>query len=210
VTRPGADAESSWREAWRSLGIAEPPGLLSSLIARYNEPHRAYHNILHIQECFDALAPAVHLAERLAEVKLAIWFHDAIYDPRASDNEQASADLARESVLDGGGGRDEAHRIQELILATRHDRPVELKDARLLSDADLSILASPPERFDEYQMQIREEYSWMPREEFQFQRTRILKGFLERQAIYQTEWFASRLEEAARRNITRELATSPR
>src|SRR5687767_15395590 len=96
-------APGNWRDAWRRLGVPEPPGLLGALIARYSEPHRAYHNIRHIEECFHALAPAAHLAERLAEVHLALWFHDAIYDPRGKDNEQASADLARESGTRRGG-----------------------------------------------------------------------------------------------------------
>jgi len=188
--------------------MPEPPGILSTLIARYNEPHRAYHNIRHIEECFGALAPAADLAERLGEVHLALWFHDAIYDPRRKDNEQASADLARDSVVRAGLEQVSASRIHELIIATRHEVPAELADARLLADVDLAILASSAPRFLEYQAQIHQEYSWMPRDEFQRRRTMILKGFLERPAIYQTEWFAERLEKRARENIARELGIS--
>src|SRR5687768_12043317 len=126
-------APGNWRDAWSRLGVPEPPGLLSALIARYSEPHRAYHNIRHIDECFEALAPAAHLAERLAEVHLALWFHDAIYDPRRKDNEQASADLARASVIRAGAEPDTASRIHELIMATRHERPAERPDARLVA-----------------------------------------------------------------------------
>src|SRR5688500_8502349 len=198
-------APGNWRDAWSRLGVPEPPGLLGALIARYSEPHRAYHNIRHIEECFHALAPAAHLAERLAEVHLGLWFHDAIYDPRGKDNEQASADLARESVVRAGLEQDSASRIHELIIATRHQVPAERGDARLLAAVDLAILAAPDPRFREYQAQIHQEYSWMPRDEFQQRRTEILKGFLERPTIYQTEWFAEKLEKRARANIAREL-----
>ena len=201
-------AREAWRDAWSRLGVPEPPGLLSTLIARYSEPHRAYHNLEHIEECFEALAPAAHLAEYLAEVHLGLWFHDAIYDPRRKDNEQASADLARESVVHAGLEQDSARRIHELIIATRHIAAAELADARLVADVDLAILAAPAPRFLEYQAQIHHEYSWMPRDEFQRSRTMILKRFLERPAIYQTEWFAERLEKRARANIARELGIS--
>ena len=200
--------QAAWRDAWTHLGVTEPAGLLPGLIARYNEPHRAYHNLRHIEECFDALAPAAHLAEHLAEVQLALWFHDAIYDPRGNDNEQASASLAYDSVIHAGGGADSANRIHELIMATRHEEPAERADARLVADVDLCILAAPAARFVEYQAQIRQEYSWVPDDEFQRRRTAILKRFLERAAIYQTEWFGERLEKIARANIAQELEVS--
>lgn len=93
-------------------------------------------------------------------------------------------------------------------MATGHKVPAERADARLVADVDLSILAAPAARFLEYQSQIHQEYSWMPRDEFQRRRTMILKGFLERPAIYQTGWFAERLEKRARANIAQELGIS--
>lgn len=196
---------SAWSDAWLTAGLREPPGLFDSLIARYEEPHRAYHNLRHLEECFDALGTASHLAERLDEAHLAIWFHDAVYDPRADDNEIASAELARQAVLAAGGNTTAADRMVNIILATRHDIPAELADAQLVADVDLAILAAPVGRFDEYQRQIAEEYAFMPTEEFQLRRAQILEGFLARPAIYQTVWFRVRLEHAARANISNEL-----
>ena len=201
---------ASWREAWHAIGLEEPVGLLESLIARYEEPHRAYHNLRHIEECFEALLPASHLAGRLAETHLALWFHDAVYDPHAGDNERASADLARQNIMTAGGDDSLSGRIETLILATRHGEPADDPDARLVSDVDLAILAAPAGRFDEYQEQIRQEYSFMPHEDFQRRRREILEGFLARPAIYQTEWFAFRFEKAARANLARELGVIKR
>lgn len=196
---------AAWRNAWSTLAITEPTRTLNLLIEKYSEPHRAYHNLVHIEECFAVLETARHLAERLVEVQLALWFHDAVYDPRANDNERASADLAQRSLHDAGVESDAISRIDRLIMATRHDAPANDDDARLVSDVDLWILASPPERFEEYQAQIRQEYSWMPRGEFRRRRTEVLRGFLDSAAIYQTEWFRARLEGSARNNISREL-----
>lgn len=201
-------ASSAWSNAWASLEVSEPPGLLDSLIARYKEQHRAYHNLRHIEECFDALAPASHLACRLAEVQLALWFHDAIYDPRAVNNEVESAGLAQRSVLLAGLDEEEADRIASIVLATRHEDPAVTLDARLAADVDLAILASPSRRFREYQSSIRAEYSFVPVEEFNRRRREILEGFLSRPAIYQTDWFRERFEMSARANIGNELGGS--
>ena len=199
----------SWRAAWKELGVSEPYALLDSLIHRYSEPERSYHNVRHIGYCFDALTPAAHLAERLPEVQLALWFHDAIYDTHASDNEERSAALARENLAAAGVKAEAVEQIRGMIIATRHDHMGDAPDSRLVADVDLSILAAPRLRFDEYQAQIRQEYSWMPESEFHARRREILHGFLERSMIYQTAWFRERLEPAARANIMFALKTVP-
>lgn len=202
--------QDSWSEAWSGLGREAPAGLFESLVARYSEPHRAYHNLRHIEECFDSLAPAKHLAERLPEVQLALWFHDAIYDPRARDNEQASAELARDSLIAAEVSGAVSSRVHDIILATRHQTRADLADGRLVADVDLAILAARHDRFREYQEQIRIEYSWMPPEEFRRRRTEILEGFLSREAIYQTDWLRTRLERRARANIAGEIGRADR
>ncbi len=92
-----------WNDLWQALG-AEPqnPILFDQLRSRYAEPHRVYHTLDHIQDCLKQFDAARSLAERKAEVEVAIWFHDAIYDPRKSDNEERSARWA-ERALSGVG-----------------------------------------------------------------------------------------------------------
>ncbi|MGK2961708.1 MAG: HD domain-containing protein [Gemmatimonadaceae bacterium] len=194
-------ARAAWSQAWVEIGVPEPEGLLSDLLARYAEPHRVYHTLQHIGECFVALSPAAHVAQHLGEVRLALWFHDAIYDPRATDNEQASAELARHALLSAGVTEVEESRIRENILSTRHAERADNPDARLTADVDLAILAAPAQRFGEYEQQIRIEYSWMPQDEFDRRRSEVIDGFLARKSIYQTAWFGSRLEKAARANL---------
>ena len=194
-----------WEDAWNGLGVLPPHDLLAQLIARYSEPGRAYHTLQHLRECFDQLAPASALTTRLSEVQLALWFHDAIYDTHAQDNEERSANWARESLCAAGVSVETPEHVRELVMATRHNALPKEPDARLVVDIDLSILAAPTERFTEYEKQIRAEYSWVTEPSYREGRARILASFLGRRCIYSTPWFYERLEERARENLLRSL-----
>lgn len=196
---------SPWSEAWSRVGAVAPGGLLAELLGRYAEPHRFYHTHQHLEECFSALATASHLASRLAEVQLALWFHDAVYDTRAGDNEEQSARWAELALASGGAAREVTGRVRKLVLATKHTALPDGDDAKLLVDVDLSILGSAEARFAEYEKQVRQEYAWVPDEAFRQRRARILESFLGRSSIYSTSWFAERLEEPARKNLSRSL-----
>src|SRR5262245_28096498 len=90
----------------RRLGSQPRAGLLEELTRRYSEPHRAYHTLQHLAEAFDTLAACGDRVERWDEVLFALWFHDAIYDTRRHDNEERSADWARDELLAGGAPAD--------------------------------------------------------------------------------------------------------
>jgi predicted metal-dependent HD superfamily phosphohydrolase len=202
----GAIEIAHWSQAWEAQSLAVPAGLLDALLARYAEPQRAYHTRQHLRECFEHLEPARSLAHALPEVQLALWFHDAIYDPRARDNEERSAQWAADSLAGAGAAPETADRVRALVLATRHAAAPEAADARLLVDVDLSILGAPPARFDEYERQIRIEYAWVPEPAFVQARANVLRGFLARPSIFNTPWFAARLEAPARANLEQSLA----
>ena len=169
-------------------------GLLEELLARYREPHRHYHTLRHLEECFEKLDELRDLAAHPEEVALAIWFHDAIYDPGRDDNEARSAAWARRTV---------GEPIAELVMATRHDAVPAKVDAQVLVDVDLAILGAPPRRFEEYERQVREEYCWVPAPDYDLQRRQILDTFLARPTIYNTRRFIERYEAQARRNLAR-------
>jgi predicted metal-dependent HD superfamily phosphohydrolase len=188
------------------LGVARPDEqLFAEVMDRYAEPHRSYHTTRHLDECFARLDEARQQADRLYEIELALWFHDAVYDVRGSDNEERSASWAQAAVLAAGLDTTVGDRVRDLILATRHDGSPPAGDAALLVDVDLAILGSPAERFDEYEQQVRQEYSWVPGFVFKRKRAEILEGFLRRPALYHTEHFRSRYEAAARANLTRSI-----
>jgi predicted metal-dependent HD superfamily phosphohydrolase len=203
-----ASTPDLWVASWEALGVSASTRLReihASVLARYREPPRHYHTVQHLDECF-ARWPEIraHTAHP-AEVEIALWYHDAIYDTHRSDNEALSAQLARGTALDLGLAPDRAQRIADLILFTRHAVEPEGPDAEALVDVDLSILGTAPARFDEYERQVRQEYSWVPEETFRRRRGEILEQFLARRSIYSTPLFRERYEPAARANLERSL-----
>jgi predicted metal-dependent HD superfamily phosphohydrolase len=205
VKSVSALATRAWQEAWSELRLTPQSGLLAELEARYREPHRAYHTLQHIHECFERLASGESPAERLAEVRIALWFHDAIYDTRAQDSEERSAHWAHEALNHAGAPSPCATRVRELVLATKHAVTPLGRDAQLLVDVDLSILGADEARFDEYERQVRREYEWVPEPAFREGRARVLQSFLARPAIYSTPGFQRALEPRARANLARSL-----
>ena len=199
--------ESRFRQLWHRLGSSDDGSMaFARLAAAYAEPHRAYHNAAHVADCLGRLDAARGEAERPDEVEAALWFHDAVYDPRAADNEERSAAWAERSLSVGGVVADAVARIAVMILATRHDREPDGGDAELMLDIDLSILGREPEAFAAYERSIRAEYAWVPADQYRDARAAILERFLARPTIYRTESFRSRYESGARRNIAQSIA----
>lgn len=193
------DLRERWGRTWRAADLAPPLGLFERLQAGYREPHRHYHTDRHLEECFEA----GDLLCATPDVELALWFHDAIYDTARHDNEARSAAWARKSISDPERGA----RVHDLILATRHDALPASQEERIVVDVDLSILGAMPARFDEYERQIRREYRWVPAPLYRRKRAAILRGFLDREAIYTTPLMHRRLESQARENLARSLAS---
>lgn len=196
--------QGRWLKLWDRLG-AEGSGhsIFAHLTAAYGEPGRAYHTAGHIRDCLAQLDTARELARRPDEVEAALWFHDAVYLPGGSDNEDRSAALAEASLLACDVPPEVAQRIAQLVLATRHLTLSDDPDTQLLCDIDLSILGREPAVFDQFERRIRREYDWVPEPIYRTSRTEILAGFLRRRFIYQTRVFRDRYETQARANLER-------
>ena len=192
---------------WNRLG-AQGDGLpvFNALQAAYAEPARAYHTAEHIRDCLGQFDMTPPIAKRPDEVEAAIWFHDAVYQPGSSDNEDQSARLGRSSLAAAGASLEIADRIAELILTTRHLSSPGEPDAALLCDIDLSILGRTPDVFDDFEQRIRREYAWVPEPMYRRARGEILAGFLRRPSIYQTDHFRHLYEAPARANLVRTIA----
>ncbi|WP_390344916.1 N-methyl-D-aspartate receptor NMDAR2C subunit [Variovorax boronicumulans] len=198
---------ANWTAAWQALGVATPDDALRlELQRRYGEPQRHYHTMQHLGECLAWFDQEQALAERPGEVALALWFHDAIYDVHAHDNEARSADWARQALQAAGASDASADRVHALVMATRHDAVPEGRDAELLIDIDLSILGAERARFDEYERQVHAEYGFVPEEIRLPRRRAILQRFLDRPAIYATPRMHALLEARARENLQRSIA----
>jgi predicted metal-dependent HD superfamily phosphohydrolase len=191
-----------WQQLWQSAtGQSAPDESFASIVRHYSEPHRHYHNLHHIADCLTEFDGVRHLANSPAPIELAIWFHDLIYDPKAGDNEEQSADLACQWLARSGAPVELVESVHRLVLATKfHDTSLH-PNAPLMVDIDLCILGQSEPRFWEYEQQIQAEYSWVPKEVFATKRAEILEGFLSRKQIYQTDNFHQRLELTARTNL---------
>ena len=197
----------TWRKAWTELGATHSDDqTLRRLILAYEEPERAYHSSDHIRHCFEVFSKLSQQGQRPWEIRIALWFHDAIYDPKRSDNELRSADWAKETAIGFGVAPAVADRIHALVMATRHEAVPTDPDQQVLVDVDLSILGAEWYQFSEYERQIRWEYRWVPRPLFDRRRKAILKQFLEREWIYSTAECRALFEQRARENIARSIA----
>jgi predicted metal-dependent HD superfamily phosphohydrolase len=194
------------KQAWAALGARDGALLQTELLARYAQPHRGYHTGQHLGECLALFAEFAHLAERPAEVEIALWFHDAIYDVHRHDNEALSAAWARRALLDAGAAMEVGERVAALVLATRHSVAPATPDEQLLVDIDLAILGAAPARFAEYEAQIRREYAHVPQAVFDAKRGAILAGFLARPVLYATPALRERFEAPARANLQAALS----
>ncbi|HJS29311.1 MAG TPA: hypothetical protein VJ768_06800 [Anaerolineales bacterium] len=144
-------------------------------------------------------------AKHPEEIEFALWFHDAIYNTKRHDNEERSAEWARETAVTANLPGEVAERIKTLILATRHDTVPQELDEMILIDVDLSILGATPDRFDDYEKQIRAEYAWVPVSVFRSSRLNVLRGFLARAMIFNTRKFFDIYESQARANLERSI-----
>ena len=195
---------TSWQRTWTGIGATgEGSALFEQLKTAYAEPQRHYHTLQHLGECLAAFDDAQVVADHPHAVEMALWFHDAIYDVKGHDNEQRSADWARDALLAAGVPGESARHVHDLVMATRHTAVPSGRDEQLLVDIDLSILGAERARFDEYELQIRKEYSYVPGFLFRRKRREILLGFMERPAIYSTPHFHDALEARARDNLRR-------
>lgn len=184
-----------------------PEGLTDDLRAelsdRWSQPHRRHHDVEHLNDVLaavDILADGGPSFDRDA-VDLAVWFHDAVYEIGRDDNEEQSAALAHERLADSSL-RDEVVRLV-LLTRTHAVAPGDLNGA-VLSDADLSVLASSPERYARYAAAVREEYASIPDDVFRPARARVLAALLDG-TVFHTERGAKLWEERARANVTAEI-----
>jgi predicted metal-dependent HD superfamily phosphohydrolase len=184
----------------------------AGLRERYDEPHRRYHDLRHIDTVLalvDELAAAEDLGDdQRAVLRLAAWFHDAVYDPTATDNEESSALLAETTLTEVGASLGVVVEVARLVrLTTAHEVAADDRVGAVLCDADLAVLASRPDRYDAYAAAVRQEYAFVPDQQFRTGRAEVLQRLLARDRLYATEAARSRWERSARANLEHELAT---
>ena len=191
---------------WKRMGATdEGRPVFAEVWHAWEEPHRHYHGVNHLRDCLAQLdgAPPTQADRDLAEV--ALWFHDAVYVPGATDNEARSAEWASRALTSAGVSRARADEIARLIQLTDHDAPAADPTGALVCDVDLSILGRPAPEFEDYERRIRAEYRSVTDPLYRAGRAAVLAGLLARDPLYRSEYFRTRFERPARQNLKRSL-----
>ena len=193
--------------AWAALAGDSPTSRTewAAVIAAWGEPHRRYHDLAHLAAVLGIVGELEGAAADPAAVRLAAWYHDVVYDPRRGDNELVSAARARAGLR---GLVDEARlaEVERLVLLTAtHDPAPDDADGAVLCDADLAVLAGPPETYAAYASAVREEYAHVPDAAFAAGRAAVLEQLLALPALYRLPEVARRWTGPARANLTAEL-----
>ncbi|MER6343659.1 HD domain-containing protein [Streptomyces sp. NPDC001595] len=197
----------------RSLQRARRPGdgpdplpYADNLLARWQEPQRRYHTLAHLTAVLDHVDTLADHADDPDLVRLAAWFHDAVYLPDRSENEERSARLAERALAEAGLPPEKTAEVARLVRLTAGHAPADDdRDGHVLCDADLAVLASPPSAYAAYTAAVREEYGFVPSDAFRAGRAAILRELLALPRLFHTPYGVEHWEATARYNLTAEL-----
>lgn len=197
-----------WRGLVGQTVVARHRG--DEMLRRWAEPHRRYHDLGHLGSVLERVDALVRAEPRTASdvdaVELAAFFHDAVYDPTATDNESRSAALASDVLGQLHLPEQRVREVARLVLLTASHAPGQDDgNGAVLCDADLAVLAAEPAVYASYAAGVRAEYAHVPERHFRAARTRVLAGLLAPEALYRTRSGRAWWEPAARRNLGAEL-----
>ena len=198
--------DEAWQQVWQTLAPNQAMPDLQTVLNAYAQPQRHYHTTQHLQECLLWWQRCQNHMQAPAEVALALFYHDIVYDPKRSDNELQSANTML-AHLQAYLPEASTERIYRWILATaHHGQQTTLSDAddadlKWVLDIDLGILSADAERFQEYERQIRMEYRHVPLLIYRCKRRQILRDFAQTEYLYHTDFFRQQLEKVAKANL---------
>ncbi|MEV5240999.1 hypothetical protein AB0K89_18120 [Streptomyces cinnamoneus] len=198
-----------WRQTVEQVRAgAEPdPGpYAEDLLARWSEPQRRYHTADHLDAVLGHLDALAAHADDIESVRLAAWFHDAVYRPDRSENEERSAHLAERALAELGVDPGRTAEVARLVrLTVGHDPVPGDHNGETLCDADLAVLGGTPQQYAAYAAAVREEYAFVPDDAFRAGRADVLRRLLDLPRLFRTPLGHDRWELLARRNLTTEL-----
>ncbi|MEU2438968.1 hypothetical protein ABZ595_22730 [Streptomyces rubradiris] len=208
-----ADLDALRLRFTRTLEAARAPGggpdpapYADNLLARWQEPQRHYHTVAHLTAVLDHVDTLERYAADPDVVRLAAWFHDAVYLPERSENEERSARLAERALPEAGLPDAKTAEVARLVrLTVGHDPAGDDPDGQVLCDADLAILAAPPSAYAGYTAAIREEYHFVPNDAFRTGRSEVLRQLLGLPRLFHTPYGREHWEATARYNLSAEL-----
>jgi predicted metal-dependent HD superfamily phosphohydrolase len=194
-------------ESWALLAGDSPTSRTewAAVVGAWSEPHRRYHDLAHLAAVLGLVGELAGAADDPDAVRLAAWYHDVAYDPQRTDNEEVSAARARAGLrgLVPDARVDEVERL--VLLTAGHDPVPDDANGAVLCDADLAVLAGPPDAYAAYASAVREEYGHLSDEEFTAGRIAVLEHLMALPALYRTPEAARLWADPAAANLTAEL-----
>ena len=173
------------------------------LLGAYQEPHRYYHTLAHIEHCLAMFELCESLSADPDALEIAIWMHDAILESGRRDNEAKSAELYLQLSADAHD--DEMRRlVSRLIMATLHDgNSLEDADSIYMVDIDLSGFALSWDEFLRDSQDLRAECPHLSDADYQLNQTGFQRMLLARPRFFLSDFFFERYEQQARKNLAR-------
>ena len=198
---------NTYFDLMRSIGFApnKIEILWGALEKAYTGKSRHYHNLNHLTAMIQDYERHFESLQNPKEVLFSIFYHDLVYKASQKDNELQSANQALKILFENKNL--DKTLVYDHICATKAHLHSSNQDTNWLLDFDLKILASPPETYQNYCQQIRQEYKIYPDFLYKPGRKNALEHFLEQAFIYQTDFFRNQYEQQARNNIKNEIAT---
>ena len=197
------ELQKRWMALGKSLGITslefDTEG--QRLIRSWARWPRKYHNTPHLLACLRHFAQVQDQMRDPVAVELALWFHDAIYWPWLSKNEEKSANWAVQFIQKMGLSPTLAQQVEQHILDTKHQAIPSFGDAQWVVDIDLAVLGQGNDVYQQFEKNVRSEYRWVRWSRYVKGRSAVLNSFLDRPRIYNTPWFFERYEISARANL---------
>ena len=201
------DLKKIWNELAAKYSDDETlvAGLWTEIEKAYTAKARYYHNLAHLEYMAERVIRYKGSLTDFDTVMFSIFYHDMVYNIRRQDNENRSADTARDRLTQLGVPTGKITTCQQQIIATKDHNDNADKDTNFLVDFDLAILGDTPEKYKYYTKQIRSEYSLYPDFLYNKGRKKVLQHFLKMDKIFKTDEFYSNYEQQARKNLTIEL-----
>ncbi|MBT2402688.1 hypothetical protein J7I97_00520 [Streptomyces sp. ISL-87] len=189
-------------------GAGRDPGPYADrLLTAWAEPQRRYHTTAHLADVLARIDVLADHADDPAAVELAAWFHDAVYRPDRSENEERSAALAERALPELGVDASRTAEVARLVrLTVTHDPAPGDTNGEVLCDADLAVLAGEPDAYAAYVAAVRAEYGFVPDDAFRAGRAAVLRQLLDLPRLFRTPYGTAHWEAPARANLTAELA----
>jgi predicted metal-dependent HD superfamily phosphohydrolase len=145
----------------------------------WNEPNRHWHNQDHLLDLLEQIntdfdSGSISLTEK-KKLQMVALFHDIVYDPSRTDNEEKSAEFMVSICED----RELLKDVYQAILDTKTHTPSSPLSEKF-NKYDMNIVERDYESLLEWEDGIRKEYSMYSDEEYRDGRVKFLESLLDR------------------------------